>query len=222
MPLPRLPETDLEVRQAIIAASLAMNARGLSHGCSGNISARWGDGFLITPSGVPYAHLAPADIALVTPDGAWVGPLKPSSEWRMHRDLYAARPDFSAVVHTHSVHATTLACLNEPLPAVHYMIAAAGVAEIPCAAYATFGSQALSDNLLAALGAGRACLLAHHGLIAGGATISAALDLAAEIEFVAQIWCQARMLGRPAPLGDAEMVRVLDAFTRYGVQDDPA
>jgi L-fuculose-phosphate aldolase len=209
-------ETDL--RQAVIDTALKMNALGINQGTSGNVSVRWQDGLLITPSGVPYERLAPAKIVFLRMDGSHEGPLLPSSEWRFHRDILAARPELGAIVHTHSPHATTLACLHKGIPAFHYMVAAAGGADIRCAPYATFGTQALSDHALAALAGRTACLLANHGLIAAGADLDKALALAVEVETLAGMYWRALQAGDPVLLDADEMARVLEKFKSYGRQ----
>ncbi len=208
------------LREAVVSTACAMNALGINRGKSGNVSARMRsadfDGFLITPTGLAYAATTPADIVAMTLDGTTVGPRTPSSEWRFHRDIYRSRPDVHAVVHTHAPFATTLACLERGIPAFHYMVAVAGGADIRCAPYATFGTQALSDYALAALADRRACLLAHHGMIAVGATLDAALALAVEVETLAQMYWQALQVGEPALLGREEMDVVLSKFATYG------
>ena len=153
-----------------------MNAHGINRGKSGNVSARWRtegfDGFLVTPTGLPYEETGPDDVVAMTLDGEARGARLPSSEWRFHRDIYRARPEVNAIVHTHAPFATTLACHSRGIPAFHYMVAVAGGRDIRCAPYATFGTQALSDHVTAALDGRRACLLAHHGMIAVGAIAS--------------------------------------------------
>jgi len=177
-------------------------------------------GFLITPTGLPYDRTLPADLAFMPlaarDERDFRGPRLPSSEWRFHRDIYAAHPEAGAIVHTHGVYATTLACLDRGIPAFHYMVAAAGGSDIRCAGYATFGTQELSDRVLAALVDRKACLLAHHGLIATGATLERALALAVEVEALARMYWQALQIGEPATLPEAEMRRVLDQFRTYG------
>lgn len=206
--------------RAIIDTAQAMNASGVNAGTAGNVSARaergGKAGFWITPTGLPYATLAEEDIAFVGLDGAAEGMRAPSSEWRFHRDLYAARPEFAAIVHTHSPCATALACQGLAIPAFHYMVAAAGGPDIRCADYATFGTQALSDAAVAALEGRRACLLAHHGVIAAGTSLARALALAIEVEHLARMYVQVRLLGTPRLLDEAEMVRVLKKFETYG------
>ena len=215
-----------ELRQEVIATALAMNAAGINVNKSGNVSARARRGatagFVVTPTAVPYKDLATGDLAFVTLGGAAHGELEPSSEWRFHRDIYAARPEFAAIVHTHSAHATALACHGRGIPAFHYMVAVAGGADIRCAPYATFGTQALSDHAVAALEGRRACLLAHHGVIACGASLDQALALAIEIEHLACVYLAALAVGEPPQLDAAEMERVLERFRHYGPNRTPA
>ena len=209
-----------ELRQAIVETCRAMTDRGLNHGRAGNVSVRLDDQrFLITPSGVAYDVMQPDDLAVMTVDRTWTGRLPPSSEWRIHRDVYAARPDIGAIVHTHSTSATAVACLRQDLPAFHYMVSRAGGDSIRCAPYATFGSQELSDHAVAALVARAACLLANHGLIATGATLATALELAALVEELATVYLRARSAGAPVCLDSAEMMRVVDKWQTYGDAD---
>jgi L-fuculose-phosphate aldolase len=207
------------LRAEIIEICLAMNRLGINQGTSGNVSARAGDGFLITPSGMPYDQLAPEMIVAMDLDGGYLGDLRPSSEWRMHFDIYRTRPDAGAVVHTHAVHCTALACLNLGIPAFHYMVAVAGGADIRCADYATFGTRALSENMLRALDGRDACLLANHGMICLAPKLARALWLAGEVETLARQYLAARQLGEPVLLPEAEMRVVLDRFRGYGRQD---
>jgi L-fuculose-phosphate aldolase len=215
------PIPDLALRQAVIATALRMNALGINQGTSGNVSARVRDGFFVTPSGTPYEEIAPADIVEMKFDGSHtcLNPEKrPSSEWRFHLDILKARPDLNAVVHTHGVAATTLACLGREIPAFHYMVAVAGGNSIRCAPYATFGTQELSDHAVAALEGRKACLLQNHGLIACGDSLKRALALAVEVETLAQMYWRVLQAGKPILLPDEEMQRVLDKFNRgYGV-----
>ncbi len=206
------------LRAAVVRTARALAERGLNRGAAGNVSARWRDGFLITPSGIPYDALQPEQIVHVNMQGAWQGAWKPSSEWRMHRDIYANRPQAGAVIHTHSDYATALACRGEPLPAFHYMVAIAGGEFVDCAPYATFGTEALSRNMLKGLGDRKATLLAHHGLICYGCDLAEAFLIAEEIEGLARQYLIARAAGPVKPLPPDEMARVLEKFRTYGQQ----
>lgn len=222
--------TEDDVRTALLDAARSMQGLGINHGSAGNVSVRWhrgaADGMLITPSALPYQRCTIDDIVWVSIANASGraapqvdGVRRPSSEWRFHHDLYAHRADARAVVHTHAPHCAALACLPQiqraGIPAFHYMVAAAGGHDIRCAPYATFGTQALSDHVLAALHERRACLMAHHGMIALGGALESALALAVELEWLARTYALALQLGAPAVLSDAEMDRVLERFTRY-------
>ncbi|TCS60912.1 L-fuculose 1-phosphate aldolase [Varunaivibrio sulfuroxidans] len=204
------------LRADVIKIALDMLSTGLNKGKTGNVSARVDGGFLITPSGVDYAALGPADIALMNMNGDSVGPLKPSSEWRFHRDIYLNRADVGAVVHAHSPFCTALACVAMAIPAFHYMVAVAGGRDIRCAPYATFGTQALSDRAVIALDGRKACLLANHGMIAVGGTLAQALAVASEVESLAEQYWRALQIGRPIILEDDEMDLVLEKFKSYG------
>jgi L-fuculose-phosphate aldolase len=206
------------LRQQLIDTALEMNQCGINQGTSGNLSVRFGSGMLITPSGIPYSSLAAEDIAFVDAEGACDGSAQPSSEWRIHFDIYQSRSDAQAILHAHPVECVALACLNRPIPAFHYMVAAAGGRNIRCAPYATFGSQALSDHVLDALRERKACLMANHGLICLGAGIDPALALAIEVEQLAKSYLRCLSVGVPALLDDDEMDRVLLKFKTYGVR----
>ncbi len=204
------------LRRQLTETARRMNALGINQGTSGNLSARVKGGLLVTPSGVAYDALKPADIVEMAFDGSWrcENPVRrPSSEWRFHRDILAARLEFGALVHCHSRYATTLACHRRGIPAFHYMVAVAGGESIRCAPYATFGTAALSAHAVTALEGRSACLLANHGQIAAGADLAAALGLAVEVETLAAQYCQALQIGRPKLLTRAEMARVLKKFT---------
>lgn len=203
---------------SLVVCMRSLGELGLNTGRAGNASIRCDDdAYLITPSGVHPRDLSAELIVkmniadLVPPAGS-----NPSSEWRMHRDIYHTFKDVHAVVHTHSNAATALACLGQPIPAFHYMIAVAGGDSIECAAYATFGSQALSENMLKALKGRTACLLANHGLIATGNTLQQALDLAAEVEQIAQQYLMCLNAGNPTILDKQAMREVLEKFKSYG------
>lgn len=204
------------LRARVVATARRMNALGINRGKSGNVSARIDGGFLVTPSALPYDETTPDDIVAVDRDGRSAGRRRPSSEWRFHRDIYAVREEVEAIVHTHSPFATTLACLDRGIPAFHYMIAVAGGTDIRCAPYATFGTQSLSDHAVRALIDRRACLLSHHGMIAVGASLDAALALAVEVETLSEMYWRALQIGEPRVLDDVEMRAVLEQFKSYG------
>lgn len=206
------------LREAVADAARRLNLLGINQGTSGNVSARAGKDVLITPTGVAYDAITAADIVAMDLDGGHEGPLAPSSEWRIHRDILAARPDAGAVVHAHPPFCTALAAHRRGIPPFHYMVAKAGGSRIDCAAYATYGTQALSDNVMAALGGRRACLMANHGMVALGADPPAALALAVEVEALAAQYLRALHLGEPALLSEEEMLRVLEKFETYGRQ----
>lgn len=206
---------NLELRSALIETCRVMNASGINQGTSGNVSVRAGDGFLITPSGLSYDTMTPGDVVYMDFDGSYLG-LRPSSEWRFHRDILKARTEANAVVHCHSVHATALACQHKPIPSFHYMTAVAGGTDIRCSGYATFGTQELSDEALKALEGRQACLLGQHGQIAIGKNLSAALWLATEVETLAQIYINALVLGEPPVLSDHEMAIVIEKMNGQG------
>jgi len=210
--------SNARARRAIADTVRWLMARGLYAGTSGNISARTVGGMLITPSGVPCDDVDAAAIVELTASGdARPGARAPSTEWRIHRDIYRRRPEIGAVVHTHSMFATALSCLRRPIPAFHYMVAKAGGNDIRCARYATYGTAALSDNALAALAGGRrACLLANHGLVALGADLASARLLAEEIEGLCAQYIHARAAGTPVVLPAREMKRVRAKFAMYG------
>ena len=207
----------MRLRDGLVATARRMSDLGLTPGTSGNVSVRTTSGLLITPSGLPYPELVPDDIVDIRSDGTVrPGQRTPSSEWQLHRDLFAARSDCDAIVHTHSLYCTTIACLRRPIPAIHYMIALAGSDEIPCADYATFGSPELARNVVAALADGRAALLANHGMVALGDSLPSALRLAAEIETLASQFWHALQAGTPVILDREELARVKAKFATYG------
>jgi L-fuculose-phosphate aldolase len=208
----------LELRRQLIDATLAMNASGINSGTSGNLSLRCGQGMLITPSGMEYTELEVTDIVELDPRGETESHRKPSSEWRIHHDIYQRREDALAIVHAHPVHCAALACLNRGIPPFHYMVAKAGGRDIRCSPYATFGTQELSDHVLAALQDRKACLMANHGLMALGNTLKDALALAIEVENLARTYLQCLSAGEPVILDDEEMDRVVEKFKTYGGQ----
>jgi L-fuculose-phosphate aldolase len=216
------------LREAVVATARALHRSGLAEGTSGNISvrsgsarsgsARSGEGFFITPTGVPYEGLGAEQIVECGAEGivAQAQTRRPSSEWRIHRDIYRCRPEIGAVIHTHSPHATALACCRLGIPPFHYMVARAGSTGIPCAPYATFGTQLLSDHVLGAIEGQRACLMANHGVIAVGADLQQALEVAREVEYLAKIYVLALQIGRPVLLSAEEMREVQRRFRTYG------
>jgi L-fuculose-phosphate aldolase len=205
------------IRYRVAAAARHLYTTGMNPGRSGNLSARLERGFVITPSGAPYDSMHPDDLVFLDDDGEHGGGQgKPSSEWRLHLEIYTRRPEIGAVVHTHSPFATTLACLHRAIPPFHYEIAFAGGSDIRCAPYATFGTPALSDRAVEALIDRRACLLANHGAVAIGADLEAAVELAEKVEALARLYWQALQVGEPALLDEAEMARVLAKFSTYG------
>ena len=205
-------------RAELIATARALQPAGLNKGTSGNVSMRDGDGFLITPTGLPYDTLTPDDIPRVALDGSWSGARKPSSEWRFHRDLYASRPEAGAVVHAHPPFAVALACLRLDIPPFHYMIARFGGDTVRCAGYAIFGSQELSTAAMAALEGRKGCLLANHGLLVAGRDLAEAFALAVELEDLCEQYWRTRQLGPPVLLTPGEMHAVLEKFRAYGQQ----
>jgi L-fuculose-phosphate aldolase len=207
----------LALREDLVRTARRMHEMGLAPGTTGNVSVRTTNGFLVTPSGMAYAELRGEDAVELRADGTGrAGGRTPSSEWRLHRDILAARPDTNAIVHTHSLFCTTVSCLRRPIPAIHYMVVLAGGDEIPCAEYATFGSPELAASVVRALGTGKACLMANHGMVALGPTLDAALRLAAEVESLASQYWHAAQLGSPHILDHAELDRVRHRFAEYG------
>jgi len=207
----------LHQRGELVSTARRMSQLGLTPGTSGNVSVRTTKGFFVTPSGMPYDELGPDDVVAVDADGTIrPGQRAPSTEWRLHRDILAARPDMQAIVHTHSLFCTTLSCLRRALPAIHYTVVLANSDEIPCADYATFGSPELAASVVRALGRGHACLMANHGMVALGETLPRALRLAADIETLAAQYWHAAQLGQPFVLDAEELGRVRRRFAEYG------
>lgn len=214
--------THLAERRQMIDICRKMNSSGINQGTAGNLSLRIGNGFLITPSSLPYDSMKPEDIVEMDFDGSYAG-RRPSSEWRFHRDILKARPDIDVVLHCHSVYATTLACHHKIIPSFHYMVGIAGGTTIRCARYETFGTQALSDAAIEALEGRLACLLGQHGQISLGKTLESALWMATEIETISRLYVQALTLGKPPVLSDEEMDRVIGQMKRmsYGLGPEP-
>ncbi len=209
-------------REQLLAISLKLCSLGLNRGTSGNVSVRVNSqdgraGFLVTPSGMAADAMMPSDMVWMDFAGHVEGERQPSSEWRFHSDILQHRSEVNAVIHTHSLFATALSTLRLDVPAFHYMVAVAGGDSIRCAPYALFGSQQLSDHALQALQDRKACLLANHGMIAVGATVEKALDIALEVETLCQQYLQALQAGAPSLLSAQEMQEVLEKFKGYGV-----
>ena len=209
--------SESDLREGVVRVMRLMAERGLNRGTSGNVSARCGDGLLVTPSGVIPEALTPDAIVLLDAEGhAAEGALKPSSEWRMHAGLYARRPDVGAVVHCHARHATILACAHKPIPALHYMVAVGGGSSVPLAPYATFGSSELADAVVEALDGRFAALMANHGQVVVARSLEAALSIAEEVEEQAAVYWGTLAIGGPKLLGEDEMATVMDRFKTYG------
>jgi len=208
-------------REQLLAISRQLCRMGLNRGTSGNVSVRASNasgqaGFLITPSGMAVDKMAPADMVWMDFAGNAEGSRQPSSEWRFHRDILQQKLDVNAVIHTHSMFATTLSTLRRDIPAFHYMIAVAGGDSIRCAPYALFGSQQLSDNAMQALQGRKACLLANHGVIAVGATLEKTLNIAQEVETLCEQYLRALQVGEPCLLTHQQMLEVQEKFKGYG------
>jgi L-fuculose-phosphate aldolase len=204
---------------AIEGARLALrrlDAQGLNRGSTGNLSWRAGDGLWITPTGMGADDIGADDFVWMGWDGSVRGRWKPSSEWPFHRAIYRSRPDLQAIVHTHSVHATALACLERELPPFHYMVAIAGGDSVPCVPYHLFGTEALSQAVAAALADRDACLLAHHGLVAAGATLARAMKVTFEVESLCEVYLKAQAVGEPPRLDATQMAAVIEKFRHYG------
>lgn len=203
--------------QALADTLQLLDATGMNSGTAGNLSVRVEGGLLVTPSAVPPQHVTAARIVRLDMEGNVLSEGVPTSEWRFHRDIYAARPDAGAIVHMHSVHATALATLREDLPPFHYQVAKGGGHSIRCAEYAPYGTQELSDAVLAALGTThRACLMANHGMVAFAGDLEAALSLAIEVETLCHQYLVARAAGAPVLLTAEQMDVIQERFTRYG------
>lgn len=205
-------------REAIVTFGNRMLKANLTTGSGGNLSLfnRQKNLIAITPSGIEYPDLSPEDILVLAPDGRVVdGSNKPSSETGFHLALYQKRQDISAVVHTHSTYATTFACLNREIPAVHYLVGFSGN-KVPLAPYATFGTEALAIAVANSIQNYNAVLLANHGLVAVGTTMKRAFNTAEEIELVARLCFQAEAIGTPVILSDKEMTKVVEKFASYG------
>jgi L-fuculose-phosphate aldolase len=205
-------------RRAIVEFGQRLIKNHLTTGTGGNLSIyNRSEGLIaIKPSTIDYFKIKPEDVILVTPDGEIVeGDLKPSIELRIHLDLMNQREDINAVVHTHQVHATTIACMNWELPAVHYLVGFSGD-KVPLAKYAPMGTQTLSNNIIEAIGKYNACLMSNHGIVTVGKTIESAFNTAEQIELVAKIYIQCKSMGNPVILSDEDMAVITEKFKTYG------
>ena len=210
-------DEEAELRAELVRVAQALDRAGFFASQSGNVSARWRDGLLITPTGLPYARMRPEAVIELDHFGSRAGALDPSSEWPLHSGIYKARPDAEAIVHTQSPMATALACARIGIPPFHYRIAICGGAGIRCADYATFGSQQLADAAVKALWDRKAALLANHGAVAIGTTLEGARVIATEVENLAAQYLALLQAGiEPATLGEAEMRRIAEKFEGYG------
>ena len=202
----------------LIETSLHLEQIGLNHGATGNCSCRDGNTYLITPSGIDTQSLSEDKVVRMDFTGNIIDSipnLKASSEWRFHKDIMLQRKEVVAVVHTHSIYASTVSLFGDTLPSFHYMIAVAGGDSVRCAPYAMFGTQELSDNIISALIDRKACLIANHGLVAIGDNLKEALQIAEEIEHLCQLYIEARKLGEPNLLSKKQMSEVIDRFQTY-------
>ena len=212
----------LEICKEIIKTCIEMESRGINQGTSGNVSIRYKNSFLITPSSISYNDMTPEDIVEMDWEGRFTGK-QPSSEWRFHRDILKSRNDINVVLHCHSINATSLSCHNRNIPAFHYIVGLAGGNNIRCAKYATFGTQELSDNALIAIKDRLACLLGHHGMICLGKTLKQALMLGCEVEAMSKMYIKALSIGDTDILSEEEMVKVVKQMERmsYGKGPEP-
>tara|TARA_Y100000813_G_scaffold18906_1_gene12632 strand:+ start:168 stop:797 length:630 start_codon:yes stop_codon:yes gene_type:complete len=205
----------IEAEQIIKYANM-LNSEKLSTLRSGNVSLRYKNGFLITPSGVKYSLLKVDDIVFVSLDGKFDETKnKPSSEWRFHKDIYSSKNEANAIVHAHSTHATAVSAHNKDVPAFHYMVALAGGNDLKCAKYATFGTQELSDNIINALKNRKACLMSNHGQVAFGDNLEQAFELAQEVENICHQYINTIKIGEPKILSSSEMDVILEKVKNY-------
>lgn len=214
--------SELDIRKEIIETCLKMERLGINQGTSGNISHRYKDGMLITPSGVAYDELKPKDIVFVpfSDKNSYKGEYPPSSELDFHFDILVAKPEVNCVLHNHSTYATSVAMCREEIPSYHYMVAVTGGDRVPCAKYATFGSKELSQNIIETLNEGfNSCLLANHGVVTTATNLKKALWLAIEIENLAKGYILAKQAGKPKKLSKTEMRKILKKFQSYGLKN---
>lgn len=208
-----------QLSRKIIDTCLEMTRLGLNQGTAGNVSVRYQDGMLITPSGIPYELLTEEHIVYVDKQGKYEAGKLPSSEWHFHLAVYATRDDVNAVVHNHSLHCAAVSILEKSIPPFHYMIAVSGTDHIPCVPYATFGTAKLAEYVQQGIQQSKAILLAHHGLIAAEENLDKALWLAHEVEILASWYMKLLATQLPIPeLSKEEMAIVLEKFKSYGLR----
>jgi len=205
-------------REQVIEYSLKLLSEGLTNGTAGNVSIfNREEGLVaISPTGVNYSELTPEMISVVDLDGKLIEGLKPSSELEMHMILYRNRGDVNAVIHTHPVYTTVLACLREDLPAIDYMIAVTGATKVRCAEYASYGTKELAENAYKAMGSSLAVILANHGLTTAGKDIANAFNITVQVEYISNLYIKAKNIGEPIILPDDEMNSMLERFKTYG------
>lgn len=205
-------------REQVIEYSLKLLSEGLTNGTAGNVSIFNREEGLaaISPTGVNYSELTPEMISIVDLEGKLIEGLKPSSELEMHMILYRNREDVNAVIHTHPVYTTVLACLRQDLPAIDYMIAVTGATKVKCAEYASYGTKELAENAYKAMGSSLAVILANHGLTTAGKDIANAFNITVQVEYISNLYIKAKNIGEPIILPDNEMNSMLERFKTYG------
>ena len=205
-------------REQVIEYSLKLLSEGLTNGTAGNVSIfnREKGLVAISPTGVSYSELTPEMISIVDLNGKLIEGLKPSSELEMHMILYRNREDVNAVIHTHPVYTTVLACLRQDLPAIDYMIAVTGATKVKCAEYASYGTKELAENAYKAMGSSLAVILANHGLTTAGKDIANALNITVQVEYISNLYIKAKNIGEPIVLPANEMNSMLERFKTYG------
>ncbi|WP_300357572.1 L-fuculose-phosphate aldolase [Fusobacterium sp.] len=206
-------------RLEVIEYGKRMITEGLTKGTGGNISVfnREKGLMAVTPSGIDYMKIKPEDIVILDVQTGKIvdGNRVPSSESDMHRIFYKYRDDIDAMVHTHSKFASGLSCTGKKLPAVHYLLAVAGI-DVPCAEYATYGTVKLAKNAFEAMKGTKAVLLSNHGMITGGKNLAEAYNIAENVEFCCELYFIAKTVGEPNILSDEEMKNVIGRFEDYG------
>ncbi|MEG9481983.1 L-fuculose-phosphate aldolase [Mannheimia sp. HC-2023] len=206
-----------QLSRQIIDTCLEMTRLGLNQGTAGNVSVRYQDGMLITPTGTPYEEMTEESIVFVDANGKHEESKLPSSEWQFHLAVYEARPELNAVVHNHAKNCAAVSILGEAIPAIHYMIACTGTDHIPCVPYAPFGTHQLSEYVREGIKGSKAILLAHHGLITADKSLDKALGIAHEVEVIAEWYLKLLATGKPVPtLNKEQMDVVLEKFKSYG------